>query len=169
MALLQPASPTNALTRAAPLAHAQRAACECLSELGLPYRLRVYDSGVIVVQGASQQVCGTAAAPWRFCSSLVLGRALPLVVLLPRRAARCHRPLTGAVYFQDEAVFADINEALKASPWLTASRLAARRGTSVVVAQQQLLEAEKAKHVCRDDTVEGLRFYANRFLYPEGA
>jgi ESCRT-II complex subunit VPS36 len=32
------------------------------------------------------------------------------------------------------------------------------------VAQEQLLQAEKAGRICRDDTVEGLRFYPNRFL-----
>ena len=36
----------------------------------------------------------------------------------------------------------------------------------VVVVWHRLLVTELAGLVCRDDSVEGLRFYYNKFLYP---
>lgn len=36
----------------------QRSACECFEKLKLPYRLRTFPSGVVVVEGAQQKVMG---------------------------------------------------------------------------------------------------------------
>ena len=45
---------------------------------------------------------------------------------------------------------------------LTAEELSRRAGVSVVLARERLLAAEGA--ACRDDSVEGIRFYHNRIL-----
>ncbi|KAK9869949.1 hypothetical protein WA026_006047 [Henosepilachna vigintioctopunctata] len=40
-------------------------------------------------------------------------------------------------------------------------------GISIVLAKERLLSAEKAGKCCRDDSIEGLRFYPNLFLIDE--
>ncbi|NXW42030.1 VPS36 protein, partial [Nyctiprogne leucopyga] len=47
---------------------------------------------------------------------------------------------------------------------LTADEFAKLVGMSVLLAKERLLLAEKMGHLCRDDSVEGLRFYPNLFL-----
>ena len=37
---------------------------------------------------------------------------------------------------------------------------------SLLLAQERLLTAERAGKICRDDSIEGLRFYPNLFLNP---
>ncbi|KAI9209401.1 EAP30/Vps36 family-domain-containing protein [Polychytrium aggregatum] len=46
---------------------------------------------------------------------------------------------------------------------LTATELALRHGMSPILVKEQLLAAEKQGLVCRDDTIEGIRFYSNVF------
>ena len=53
------------------------------------------------------------------------------------------------------------------STGLSASELSVLSGVSVILAAERLLEAEKAGEACRDDSVEGLRFYHNRFIQAE--
>jgi len=47
---------------------------------------------------------------------------------------------------------------------LTAEQLAQVVGLSVILAKERLLLCEKMGGVCRDETVEGLKFYPNKFL-----
>ena len=47
---------------------------------------------------------------------------------------------------------------------LTAEELSRLIGVSVVLAKERLLFAEKDGVLCRDETVEGLRFFINRFM-----
>ncbi len=47
---------------------------------------------------------------------------------------------------------------------LTAEELSRQIGISVVLARERLMAAERSGDACRDDSVEGLRFYSNRFL-----
>lgn len=47
---------------------------------------------------------------------------------------------------------------------LTPVQLAARLAVSVQLARQRLIEAEAAGKLCRDESVEGLKFYPNKFL-----
>ncbi|KAG8337685.1 Vacuolar protein-sorting-associated protein 36 [Homalodisca vitripennis] len=53
---------------------------------------------------------------------------------------------------------------LKDSGSLSAEQLAQELGISVILAKERLLATEKAGKACRDDTIEGLRFYPNMFL-----
>lgn len=47
---------------------------------------------------------------------------------------------------------------------LSAAELSHIFNTTVILARERLLEAEKDGIVCRDDSIEGLRFYPNLFL-----
>jgi ESCRT-II complex subunit VPS36 len=47
---------------------------------------------------------------------------------------------------------------------LTSEELARLAGVAVVLAKERLLAAEGRGLLCRDDSVEGLRFYPNLFL-----
>nr|KAJ3421831.1 Vacuolar protein-sorting-associated protein 36 [Polyrhizophydium stewartii] len=94
--------------------------------LRLPFRLRKFDSGLLVVQ-----------------SDILLF----------------------SISHSDDAVAAHILEALAdVQTGLTAVALAKRDGISVLLATEQLLMTERSGLTCRDDTVEGLFFYPNRFV-----
>jgi ESCRT-II complex subunit VPS36 len=47
---------------------------------------------------------------------------------------------------------------------LTAEELSRRAGLAVVLARERLLAAERCGRICRDDSVEGIKFYPNLFL-----
>jgi ESCRT-II complex subunit VPS36 len=47
---------------------------------------------------------------------------------------------------------------------LTAEELSRRAGLAVVLAKERLLAAERCGRICRDDSVEGIKFYPNLFL-----
>ncbi|MFT7818506.1 vacuolar protein-sorting-associated protein 36 [Arapaima gigas] len=93
-------------------------ACKMFESLNLPLRLRVFDSGVMVVQLQSHSE---------------------------------EEMITSAVD----------NVSDKGS--LTSEEFAKLLGLSVLLAKERLLLAEKMGHLCRDDSVEGLRFYPNLF------
>ncbi|GFR68558.1 vacuolar protein-sorting-associated protein 36 [Elysia marginata] len=94
-------------------------ACELMEFLGLPVRLRTFDSGVSVLQAQSQN---------------------------------------------EEEVVSETSAMVEKQGNLTSEQLAQLLGLSVVLAKERLLMAEKMGGVCRDETVEGLNFYPNRFL-----
>ncbi|XP_028655083.1 vacuolar protein-sorting-associated protein 36 [Erpetoichthys calabaricus] len=93
-------------------------ACKLFENLKLPLRLRIFDSGVMVVQLQSHNE---------------------------------QEMITSAVD----------NVSDKGS--LTAEELAKLLGISVLLSKERLLLAEKMGNLCRDDSVEGLRFYPNLF------
>uniref|UniRef100_A0A914V3V3 Vacuolar protein-sorting-associated protein 36 n=1 Tax=Plectus sambesii TaxID=2011161 RepID=A0A914V3V3_9BILA len=51
----------------------------------------------------------------------------------------------------------------------TAQELAQTAGISVVLAKERLLATEEVGQICRDDTIEGLRFYPNKFAEAQTA
>ncbi|OQV16440.1 Vacuolar protein-sorting-associated protein 36 [Hypsibius exemplaris] len=65
--------------------------------------------------------------------------------------------------FSETVVIKKTQEALEVSP-LTADMLAKTLGVSVILAKEMLLLAEKQGVACRDESIEGLKFYPNRFL-----
>lgn len=93
-------------------------ACKLLESLKLPLRLRVFDSGVMVVQLQSHS--------------------------------------------EEEMITSAIDNVSEKGS-LTAEEFAKLLGLSVLLAKERLLLAEKMGHLCRDDSVEGLRFYPNLF------
>ncbi|XP_060765534.1 vacuolar protein-sorting-associated protein 36 [Neoarius graeffei] len=93
-------------------------ACKLFESLKLPLRLRVFDSGVMVVQLQSHS---------------------------------------------EEEMIASAIDNVSEKGSLTAEEFAKLLGLSVLLAKERLLLAEKMGHLCRDDSVEGLRFYPNLF------
>ncbi|XP_059093090.1 vacuolar protein-sorting-associated protein 36-like isoform X2 [Tigriopus californicus] len=63
-----------------------------------------------------------------------------------------------------EALILKTKEALEQSGSLTVEELSKASGISVILAKERLLSAERSGAACRDDTVEALRFYPNKFL-----
>ncbi|XP_065752078.1 vacuolar protein-sorting-associated protein 36 isoform X3 [Phocoena phocoena] len=94
-------------------------ACKMLEELKLPLRLRVFDSGVMVIELQSHK---------------------------------------------EEETVASALETVSEKGSLTSEEFAKLVGMSVLLAKERLLLAEKMGHLCRDDSVEGLRFYPNLFM-----
>uniref|UniRef100_A0A8C6VWN3 Vacuolar protein-sorting-associated protein 36 n=1 Tax=Nothobranchius furzeri TaxID=105023 RepID=A0A8C6VWN3_NOTFU len=94
-------------------------ACKMLESMRLPLRLRVFDSGVMVVQLQSHSEEEMIASALDNVSDLNTNYSSSLSILLSS--------LSFLNYFP------------------------------------RLLLAEKVGHLCRDDSVEGLRFYPNRF------
>lgn len=64
----------------------------------------------------------------------------------------------------DEAVARDTAEQVLTEKSLTIEELARRLGISIVLAQERLLTAERVGCICRDESIEGLRFYPNLFI-----
>ncbi|KAM9782068.1 vacuolar protein-sorting-associated protein 36-like [Syngnathus typhle] len=93
-------------------------ACKMFEPLKLPLRLRVFDSGVMVVQLQSHS---------------------------------------------EEEMIASALDNVTEKGSLTAEEFAKLVGLSVLLSKERLLLAEKMGHLCRDDSVEGLRFYPNTF------
>uniref|UniRef100_A0A8C5LEQ8 Vacuolar protein-sorting-associated protein 36 n=1 Tax=Jaculus jaculus TaxID=51337 RepID=A0A8C5LEQ8_JACJA len=94
-------------------------ACKMLDALKLPLRLRVFDSGVMVIELQSHK---------------------------------------------EEEMVASALETVSEKGSLTSEEFAKLVGMSVLLAKERLLLAEKMGHLCRDDSVEGLRFYPNLFM-----
>ena len=66
------------------------------------------------------------------------------------------------VLAQTEATVVQATEATDVG--LTAEDFARNVGVALVIAKERLLAAEAAGRICRDDTVEGLRFFPNLIL-----
>ncbi|KAJ3589179.1 hypothetical protein NHX12_010027 [Muraenolepis orangiensis] len=93
-------------------------ACKVFESMKLPLRLRVFDSGVMVVQLQSHN---------------------------------------------EEEMIASALDSVTDKGSLTAAEFGKLLGLSVLLSRERLLLAEKMGHLCRDDSVEGLRFYPNLF------
>ncbi|XP_053141054.1 vacuolar protein-sorting-associated protein 36 isoform X3 [Hemicordylus capensis] len=93
--------------------------CKMLEALKLPLRLRIFDSGVMVIELQSHN---------------------------------------------EEEMLAAALEMVSEKGSLTAEEFAKLVGMSVLLAKERLLLAENMGQLCRDDSVEGLRFYPNLFI-----
>eukprot|EP00911_Craspedida_sp_UC1_P001735 UC1_evm1s1322 len=67
----------------------------------------------------------------------------------------------------DEVVIEKLLSLIKERGALTASSLASINKISAVLAKEQLLAAERAGALCRDETIEGLAFFPNIFAAAE--
>ncbi len=65
---------------------------------------------------------------------------------------------------ENEATLAKTEAVVVEAGSLTAEELAREAGIAVVLAKERLLAAENQGRLCRDDSVQGLRFYPNLFL-----
>lgn len=64
----------------------------------------------------------------------------------------------------EEAVAEETFREVENAKCLSVEQLARILNISLLLAQERLLTAERAGKVCRDDSIEGLSFYPNRFL-----
>ncbi|MFH4975199.1 hypothetical protein AB6A40_001908 [Gnathostoma spinigerum] len=67
-----------------------------------------------------------------------------------------------------ETTIDSTTEAVRNMGSCTPSELARRIGVTVILAKERLLFAELQAKLCRDDSVEGLKFYPNRFITVDG-
>lgn len=65
----------------------------------------------------------------------------------------------------ESVILKTIVDTLKLSGSLSAQELSTSIGVSVLLAKEYLLCAEKNGKICRDENIEGLKFYLNKFLY----
>ncbi|XP_063708067.1 vacuolar protein-sorting-associated protein 36 [Culicoides brevitarsis] len=64
----------------------------------------------------------------------------------------------------DELVATETRDTVEERESISVEELAKLVKISVILAQERLLAAERAGYVCRDESIEGLRFYPNLFL-----
>lgn len=64
----------------------------------------------------------------------------------------------------DSLIAVDTLEKVQASESLAVEELAKQLGISLLLAKERLLVAERLGSVCRDESVEGLRFYPNLLI-----
>lgn len=64
----------------------------------------------------------------------------------------------------DESVAQETAEYTERCTSISADELARVVGISLLLANERLLTAERLGKLCRDESIEGLRFYPNRFL-----
>ncbi|KAI9335104.1 EAP30/Vps36 family-domain-containing protein, partial [Obelidium mucronatum] len=98
--------------------------------LGLPYRLRKFDSGLLVIHSSD------------YSDDAIATRIL------------MHVQRVGGVG----------NNASEWGTGVTCLDIASQEGVSIVLAKELLLITEKYGLICRDDSVEGLRFYDNMIV-----
>jgi ESCRT-II complex subunit VPS36 len=66
--------------------------------------------------------------------------------------------------YRVEKTVEDTCSVVSSSESVNAEEFAALIGISVILGRERLVAAEKSAGLCRDETVEGLRFFPNRFL-----
>lgn len=64
----------------------------------------------------------------------------------------------------DEAIAIETKEIIEKSESMSVEELAKQVNISIILAQERLLTAERSGYICRDESIEGLRFYPNLFL-----
>ena len=116
-----------------------RDACEAWERLNLPVRLRMFRSGLLVVQGRDWSDEKTVASILGWLRSLQ--RSPP-----------------------EDAVAWDWGEF---GCGVTAQEAASRFGWSLGVASEELEMAEERGVVCREEGVEGLKFWLNYLVVPD--
>lgn len=67
----------------------------------------------------------------------------------------------------DDAVAVDTTKIVEEKESISVEELARIKSISMILAQERLLTAERAGNLCRDESMEGLRFYPNLFLKNE--
>lgn len=95
--------------------------------------------------------------------------ACQLLQSLPDSQLKLYRYKSGLLVVQNqlcdnEEIIVRMVNLVEQAGCLTALQLSARLTISVQLARQRLDEAEYAGKLCRDESIEGLKFYPNKFL-----
>ncbi|GAB1293033.1 Vacuolar protein-sorting-associated protein 36 [Apodemus speciosus] len=153
-------------------------ACKMLEALKLPIRLRVFDSGVMVIELQTHKEEEMVASALETCFHKGPPYIVNSFVVLRSLCSTCSETIN--FYRIDHFKFSPVEPervkntcSLQKAPGtdvvsergsLTSEEFAKLVGMSVLLAKERLLLAEKMGHLCRDDSVEGLRFYPNLFM-----
>ncbi|KJH44781.1 EAP30/Vps36 family protein [Dictyocaulus viviparus] len=156
-----------------------------------PVTKSTYGNGAIYFDKLAEELCAVLLEPLKDCGGMMtlpevycrVNRARGMELLSPedllnacqalnKRAdspMELHRFATGVIVVQlKTASVASMVEAtadfVKKNGSATASELAVSCGITVILAKERLLAAEEQAVLCRDDSMEGLKFYPNRFL-----
>lgn len=88
---------------------------------------------------------------------------------IPGLSLKLHKFSSGLFVVQKQSCDSDdiiekTSRLVEQAGYLTPLQLASRLSIPVQLARQRLTEAESLKKLCRDESIEGLRFYPNKFL-----
>ena len=67
-------------------------------------------------------------------------------------------------HFQESSYFSKLQVEVSEKPGLTADRIATNLSINVVLMKELLIEAEEKGYLCRDESLEGVRYYDNLIL-----
>jgi len=67
-------------------------------------------------------------------------------------------------HFNQATYFSKLQTLARERPGLTADNIATTLKVNVVLMKELLLEAEQKGFLCRDESMEGVRYYENLFL-----
>ncbi|XP_074984338.1 vacuolar protein-sorting-associated protein 36 isoform X2 [Caretta caretta] len=149
-----------------------------------PVTRETYGSGTHYHMQLAKQLAGILQAPLEERGGIMsltevyclVNRARGLELLSPEDLVNACKmlvalklPLSGVMVIElqshnEEEMVASALETVSGKGSLTAEEFAKLVGMSVLLAKERLLLAEKMGHLCRDDSVEGLRFYPNLFM-----
>uniref|UniRef100_A0A0K0DG51 Vacuolar protein-sorting-associated protein 36 n=1 Tax=Angiostrongylus cantonensis TaxID=6313 RepID=A0A0K0DG51_ANGCA len=156
-----------------------------------PVTKSAYGNGAVYFDKLGEELCTVLLEPLKECGGMMtlpevycrVNRARGMELLSPedllnacqalsRRVdspMELHRFATGVIVLQlktasIESMVESTADFVKMNGSATANELAASRGITVILAKERLLAAEEQAVVCRDDSMEGLKFYPNRFL-----
>lgn len=118
--------------------------------------------------------CFNRARGMDLVSPYDIREACKLLQSLPDSQLKLYEYKSGLLVIQnqlceDVEILDKTVELVEQAGCLTALQLSARLTISVQLARQRLVEAESASKVCRDESIEGLKFYPNRFLQREAS
>jgi len=116
-------------------------ACLLFDKIGLPFKVKKLKSGVILVQSGSAVM---------FDFPPLLGHSPPTTLCLLH-----------AAQYDDVATQARILKYVKEKGSVTALDLVRLDKVSILIAKEHLESAELTGAVCRDETIEGLRYFEN--------
>ncbi|XP_054108710.2 vacuolar protein-sorting-associated protein 36 isoform X5 [Callithrix jacchus] len=137
-------------------------------EIANPVTRETYGSGTQYHMQLAKQLAGILQAPLELLSPEDLVNACKMLEAL-KLPLRLHVFDSGVMVIElqshkEEEMVASALETVSSKGSLTSEESAKLVGMSVLLAKERLLLAEKMGHLCRDDSVEGLRFYPNLFM-----
>ncbi|XP_037939014.1 vacuolar protein-sorting-associated protein 36 [Teleopsis dalmanni] len=163
-----------------------------LMSLGIddPVTRENFTSNTEYFRSLAQQICEMLLDPLEESRGMMsmadvycrINRARGLELLSPEDLLNACRQLTGPIKLRtfpsgamvlqlesqdDEIIATETLELVEVAQSLAAEELAKQLNISLLLAKERLLTAERLGKVCRDESLEGLRFYPNLLLSRE--
>lgn len=138
-------------------------------------------------QRLGNQICEVLLDPITECGGMMsladvycrINRARGLELISPEDLLNACQTLSGPIKMRkfpsgamvlqleshdDEIVAEETAEAVEKSKCIDVEEMARILGVSLLLAQERLLTAERFGKICRDESIEGIKFYPNLFL-----